>query len=368
MISIQQLQSGAATSPAVTPPVSKEATEVRTISTTNTTPKPKSHTTKWVVATALLCGVVSVQATPVAAAKGGSLSFDANQLRDLAQNSKNGARRSARAAELQSVKRSLAIAGVNVASDDLNLYELSDGVLTIGTPSAALDSVTIETDEAGAPLAIDTASTTTTDGALAVPAGPGSANWVQKNSGNLTILWSGKGEAISFWYIDKVDNDGTTLRDYWGLRRKVAVQPYNVTGVDWSVTGIMAGSYPTANSTTNIITAWEDFDPANDLNGSCNTTTQAVDTPVGGLGISFTDCDKHDMTTRATTPGWYEMFYSQGAVFHQGNRSTGYALAVRTKNASASPSWSLTTRLEFARLIYPASKCTKSGATGTVNC
>lgn len=189
------------------------------------------------------------------------------------------------------------------------------------------------------------------------------AHWLSGPSNCGTMHYAGRGKLLTCYYKNQLGNDGYTAHDVWLYRRKGAYQDYEVSGYNWSGTDIRIHSYPTSASSWKFM-SWLDFDPDSDVNGSCNNRNAQVNTPIGGLGISFVDCDTHDITWGSA--GDFESHYKQGAIFSRGNRSTAFEIAVKIEPGQT-PYWTDYSSFRTARYTYPGDWCSGYG-TGDHNC
>jgi hypothetical protein len=190
------------------------------------------------------------------------------------------------------------------------------------------------------------------------------ASWPTGTSGCYTITITNAATMQTCWYKKKMTDDGDGSFDYYSYQRKSWGQPAEISGANWSVTGIPLRSYPT-DATRGNFTGVISRKPGADLKGDCNTSPFSLSISFKGAstGISFIDCDMY-YPTFGSTWGDYEIRYSQGAVFSSKNVEAGYHEVVKVKQG-ASAVWRDYQKLEVARWTYPAKTCSSTNSNNT---
>ena len=131
-----------------------------------------------------------------------------------------------------------------------------------------------------------------------------------------------------------------------------------------SVTGLYISAHATDGSAGNVVDRI-DQSPQQDFSGNCSGSYDISVSVLGvGAGGSFADCDHYDIAFSATEPAYYRNYMEQGAVFSGGNRAVGFQIAVKVDEGKAL-NFTIYQRLETARFVYPADKCSSWDADAT---
>jgi hypothetical protein len=194
--------------------------------------------------------------------------------------------------------------------------------------------------------------------------------WSSGSSGEYLISFYSGGTRLatmlSNFKRQKLLNDGSGTYDWWAYSRKAWGQSDEISGLNWSVTGMYMWNFPNENIKPNLVSR-EDMAPGNDITGDCdhNPWVGSVQALGKYVGISFFDCDYYDVWYHPNVPGEYSMYMDQGALYDNDNREAAYAVTVKSKNGS-SVWYNDVQRLEIALYTYPAKKCqapTNNGGT-----
>ncbi|MER7074136.1 hypothetical protein [Terrabacter sp. NPDC000476] len=254
----------------------------------------------------------------------------------------------------QELARRAAGNGQTYLDGDTESFVLSDGVSMAVPKGLDVSSVSVRTE--GGKVVADVVSEDTSTTASARQ-GQGMASWTTLTSGTYVIKISGAGFMESKWLKRKLTGgDGSSKYDYVAMRRTGLGQPYEIGGLNYSVTGLYISVHSTDATRANAVDRIDQA-PQQDFTGNCkgsyNIGVSAYGVSAGG---TFADCDKNDISFSTTDPGYYRNYMTQGAVFNGGNRAVGFQIAVKIKQGT-SLNFTSYQRLEMARYVYPAKKC-----------
>jgi hypothetical protein len=269
-------------------------------------------------------------------------------------------------AELKGLRSELAkraaANGQTYLDDDTESFALSPQVSMAVPRGLQIKSVDVHTD--GDKVVADVVSEDTTATAQA-PQGQGLSGWSVVSSGTYIIKINGAGFMESKWLKRRLSGgDGSSKYDYVAMRRTGLGQPYEISGLNYSVTGLYISVHATDSTKKNVVDRI-DQSPSQDFTGNCKGSYNIGVTVYGvSAGGTFSDCDKNDISFSASDPAYYRNYMTQGAVFNGGNRSVGFQIAVKIKQGTKL-NFTSYQRLEMARYIYPAKKCSTWDAAKT---
>lgn len=248
-----------------------------------------------------------------------------------------------------SMEKKAAKAGTTYLDADTESFSLSSDVSMAVPRGLAIKSVKIST--VADKVVAEVESEEGPDQLLA-PQGTG-MGWNIITSGTFVIKISGEGEMESHYLKRRMD---TSTYDYIAYRRTGLGQPYEIGGLNYSVTGLYISTHAT-DATAGHILDRIDQSPSTDFSGNCSGSYDISVSVLGvGAGGSFADCDHYDVAWSSSEPGYYRNYMEQGASFSGGNRSVGFQIALRIKK-DTSLSFTNYQKLEMARWIYPADTC-----------
>lgn len=190
---------------------------------------------------------------------------------------------------------------------------------------------------------------------------------------NLRVTISGAGEMLAIANGGKLNNDGGSSRNYWAYEHKAVGQPFDISGLDWSVTGMILENYLGGTPTLEMVKnhRWVAFSPGAEIESNCGQQWNlGIDVLGATFGGVFTMCDTYKPNVATAWPGTMRLTHTQGAVFNPGNRELGYTTAhsVPKNESQIRPTMGKAT-LQMARWTYPASECTAGSIYGdTVTC
>lgn len=252
--------------------------------------------------------------------------------------------------------RNAAQDGQTLLAQDTEAFALSDKVSVAISKSAHIESVTVAADPSK--VVAEVTSQDAAGGTEAPSQGQG-MGWTYKNDGTFLIKITGAGEMESRYY--KYRYEGTDAPDLMSMRRKGLGRAYEIDGLNYSVTGLYISSHVVDADRPKVTGRWASK-PENDFTGDCNDTGFGLD--IKGLGFSFIDCDKNDINYDVDNPGYYRNYMTQGASFSQGDRSVAFHNVVKIKDG-AGLGYTHYQRLEMARWVYPADKCSSWDSNNT---
>lgn len=251
--------------------------------------------------------------------------------------------------ELKDLRTELAEAaaqnGETLLPRDTEAFELTDEVQIAIPEDMEIKSVevAIEDDRAVAEVVTETGS----EGAAVQGQGMG---WEHKGSDTFIIKLTGKGEMESRYIKERFIGEGP---DLMSMRRKGQGRGYEVSGYNWSVTGLYISSH-VIDSDKQWVNGRYEAKPASDQNGDCDDLPFSLN--IKGLGWAFKDCDEIDIAWVADNPGYYRAYMKQGASFSKGDREVGFHNVIKV-DAGKTVNYTHYQRLEMARFVYPADKC-----------
>lgn len=298
---------------------------------------------------------VAAPASPTTAstAPGIHLAIDAAQVAKVRSAAADARRANREPAALTDLRRSMAKkaakAGSTYLDADTESFSLSADVSMAVPRGLAIKSVKVSTVDSKVIAEVE--SEEGRDQILA-PQGTG-MGWNIVSSGTYVIKISGAGEMESH-YLKRRMNGANY--DYIAYRRTGLGQPFEIGGLNHSVTGMYISTHAT-DGTRNHIVDRIDQSPQQDFTGNCSGSIDISVSVLGvGAGGSFADCDHYDIAWSSSEPGYYRNYMEQGNVFNGGNRAVGFQIALKIRNGS-SLSFTNYQRLEMARYFYPADKC-----------
>lgn len=248
-----------------------------------------------------------------------------------------------------SMAKKAAKSGTTYLDADVESFTLSSDVSMAVPRGLAIKSVKVST--AGSKVIAEVESEEGADQLLA-PQGTG-MGWNIISSGTYVIKISGEGEMESHYLKRRMD---TSTYDYIAYRRTGLGQAYDIGGINYSVTGLYISTHAT-DATDGHILDRIDQSPQTDFTGNCSGSVDISVSVLGvGAGGSFADCDHYDIAWSSTEPGYYRNYMEQGNVFNRGNRAVGFQIALKIRKDTALK-FTNYQRLEMARYVYPADKC-----------
>ncbi|MET7335667.1 hypothetical protein [Nonomuraea sp. NPDC005650] len=177
------------------------------------------------------------------------------------------------------------------------------------------------------------------------------ATWNPNDGGDflLTIKrgneWLGK--LHSMWQSQSVEDDSKSA-DWHGYTNKgVATPNENLSGTsDFEIGNARLESTAydeeTASHPVYVGGQWQDYSPAIDFEGDCDTTEYTATASIGAVGleipIKFVDCDEYTVKVDTDRPSDYSIEVDQGSWLKDGAYELGFALGLKT-NANVTLKW-----------------------------
>ncbi len=253
--------------------------------------------------------------------------------------------------------------GATYATDEVEAFELSDGIVLALPKNATVRSVRLKK---GDQRVVADADVVAEDTAVPGHQGLGMASWSTGTSGCYTITIVGAARMQTCWYKKKMLDDGDGLNSYYSYQRKAWGQADDIWGQDWSITGMKVRSFPTSGTAGNFRGVMS-RKPSVDFTGDCNTLPFSLSLSYKGAstGLTFTDCNYYDVTF-GTRYGDYSNYFYQGSIFSRGNREVAYHEITKAAQGTLT-AWNDYQRLEIARWTYPAKSCSSVNSGASCN-
>lgn len=238
--------------------------------------------------------------------------------------------------------------GQTLLDEDTEAFALSDDVMIAVSSGAEVEAVAVEASANRVVAEVASAEGTESGDSLAQGQGMG---WSYRHDDTFIIKISGAGEMES--QFKKYRYEGSDAPDLMSMRRHAMGRAYDIGGINYSVTGLYISSHVADRDKGKVTGRW-DAKPDNDFTGSCDDLPFSLS--IKGLGWSFKDCDKNDVNWHSDDPGYYRNYMTQGSVFSRGDRSVAFHNVVKIRDG-AGLGYTHYQRLEMARYVYPADKC-----------